>query len=115
MKLFAKTTAVLTAATLLPAQIALADQNFPYANPVGTYEHMGGYGMGWGGWFFGPLMMLLVLGALVGGVVLILRLLGVGGGAANAGGNALNLLNDRFARGDIDEDEYRKRRDALNS
>ena len=31
------------------------------------------------------------------------------------GRTALDLLDERFARGEIDEDEYRRRRDALRS
>ena len=70
---------------------------------------MGGMGMGYGGgWFAGPLMMLLVFLALVIAVVLVLRLTGTGNGPA-----ALDILQARFARGEIDEDEYKRRKAAL--
>ena len=70
---------------------------------------MGGMGMGYGGgWFTGPLMMLLVFLALVIAVVLVLRLTGTGNGPA-----ALDILQARFAHGEIDEDEYKQRKAAL--
>ena len=34
-------------------------------------------------------------------------------GRGGTGQAALDILDDRFARGEIDEDEYRQRRDAL--
>jgi len=89
----------------LPAQAALAGQNPAYAD----YTHMG-----YGGWFFGPLMMILVFTAIIGAIVLVLRLFGIGG-TDQTPRNALNLLNERFARGDIDKADYEERRSALVS
>ncbi|MFC4350900.1 SHOCT domain-containing protein [Fodinicurvata halophila] len=76
-----------------------------------------GYHMmdGWGGWFMGPVMMLLVFGLLILGVVLVLRALGIGdGGRGNSSQDrALEILKERFARGEIDEEEFRNRRKHL--
>jgi putative membrane protein len=55
---------------------------------------------------FPVLLLLLVLGALVFGV---LRR-----GARRAIADARSVLADRFARGEIDAEEYRARRSALN-
>jgi len=102
-----------TAVALLPAQLAFAGQDLPYAD----FDRMGygmGYGMGFGGWFFGPLMMIVVFALLVGAVVLVLRLLGIGG-PGQSRRNALDLLNERFARGEIDKAEYEERRGVLGS
>jgi putative membrane protein len=84
----------------------------------------GGYGpqmMWWdGGWtmmFFGPLFMIITLAALVAAIVFLVRWLG---GGLPAGGpllppakTPLDILKERFARGEIDKDEYAERRRVL--
>lgn len=81
--------------------------------PVYGYEsHM------WdsGGWFFlGPLMMILFLAGIVALVVLAVRWAGGEGmGRPQASGRApLDILRERFARGEIDRDEFEERRRAL--
>ncbi|MFC4353064.1 SHOCT domain-containing protein [Fodinicurvata halophila] len=77
-----------------------------------------GYHMmdGWSGWFMGPIMMLLVFGLLILGVVLVLRALGIGDTSRNNGNSqdrALEILKERFARGEIDEEEFQNRRKHL--
>ncbi len=107
MKPFIKNLAFFTGLALLPAQAAFAGQNDPYIATWG-YEHMG-----YGGWLFGPLMMILVFSIFVGAFVLILKLLGIGG-SAKSSRSALDLLDERFARGEIDRQEYEERRSALS-
>ena len=74
---------------------------------------MGGYGWG-GGSGFGMIGMLLWWVLIVLGIVLIAKWLlsgGPGGGRA-AGDRALEILKERYARGDIDKDEFeQKKRD----
>jgi len=113
MKRFLKVLPISAALAALPAAVALADQNLPQLRNDWAYGHMG-YGMGWGGWFLGPVMMILFIALAVAAVVLTLRLLGVGGPSAGRG-NALQVLDERFARGEIDKPEYEERRRALNS
>ncbi|MDZ7749968.1 MAG: SHOCT domain-containing protein [Halofilum sp. (in: g-proteobacteria)] len=74
--------------------------------------------MGGSGWFMGPIMMLLFLALVVGVVVLAVRWSGgVGGDIAGSprqgGSRARAILEERFARGEIDEEEFRKRKQAL--
>ena len=75
---------------------------------------MMGHG-GWGGWFMGPVMMLVFLVLLAGAVALILRL--IGGDRARredgAADRSLAILRERFARGEIDAEEFEARRRAL--
>ena len=76
---------------------------------------MYGYGgWGWGGWLFMALMMLVVWGAIVGGGILLVRSLWGGGNRATSN-DALQVLDERFARGEIDAEEYTRRRQLLTS
>ena len=113
MKLLYKSLPLAAALSTIPAGLALADQNLPRLGDDWAYGHMG-YGMGWSGWFLGPVMMILFIALAVAAVVVTLRLLGVGGTSAGRG-NALQVLDERFARGEIDKAEYEERRRALNS
>lgn len=104
---------IIQAASLLTAAAvgsnAWAQQGSRY------YGHM--WDGGWHGWFFGPLMMILLVALVVLGVVLLLRGSGDRGRAEPRGGqNAktpLDILKERFARGEIDKDEYEERRRVL--
>ena len=57
--------------------------------------------------------MLLLLIGIVLIVVWAARGAPGGGGGAPPTSRALDILDERFARGEIDEEEYRKRRRAL--
>ncbi len=89
-----------------------------WADQVGEagYGHGQMWGHGWGGWIFGPLMMIVFIALIVGVVVLVVRWLGGGGGGPAQGAKqkaALEILEERFARGEIDKDEFEDRRRAL--
>ncbi len=96
-------------ATLLGATAAAAQNYEPYM-------HHHGWGDGWGGMFLGPLLMIVFLAAVVVLVVVAIRwLAGAGHPAAPAGRmGPLDVLKDRFARGEIDKDEYEERRRILS-
>jgi len=80
--------------------------------PYDRYDHMNGWAGGWM-WLTG-LVWLLVLAGIVGLVVwLVLR---ASQPAANSGtgtDSARRILAERFARGEIDADEYARRRELL--
>ena len=72
-------------------------------------------GGGWGHFVFGPLMMILFIVVIVAVVVLVVRWAGgagAGGGARRPG--PLDLLDERYASGDIDRDEYLQRKKDLS-
>lgn len=86
------------------------------AQPASSGDYWGHPGMMWGGgWFMGPLMMLLWMAVIVGLVVLVLRWIGGPGDSSGSGStsSARKILEERFARGEIDEEEFRKRKQAL--
>jgi putative membrane protein len=65
----------------------------------------------------GWLVMLAFLGAIVGAVVTGLRWLGsdVSRAAGDRGDRALDVLRERYARGEIDREEFEARRHDLHS
>ena len=93
---------------------AAADQgNHPYG------PHMWGGG-GWMGWFMGPVMMIATIAIAVAVVVLVVRWLGgLGHGSmhppALPAKTPLEILQERYARGEIDKEEYEERKRVLES
>jgi putative membrane protein len=74
------------------------------------------WGDGWGGMIFGPFMMILFVAAIVVLAVVALRWLGsTGHGAPQTppGKTPLDILEERFARGEIDGEEFEERRRTL--
>jgi putative membrane protein len=66
---------------------------------------------GGGGMLFGLIMMLVVIAAIVAVVVLVVRILG-GAGSSTArpsGKTPADILEERFARGEIDGEEFQER------
>ncbi|NKB58610.1 MAG: SHOCT domain-containing protein [Alphaproteobacteria bacterium] len=79
--------------------------------------HMWTYG--WHGGFIGPIMMFVFLAVLVVMAVLLVRWLGgtTHGGMHHAppGKTPLDILKERFARGEIDKAEFEERRSVLEA
>lgn len=76
------------------------------------------WGWGWGGWMFMGLMMVVFWGLIVFGAIALFRSWGRGtehGAPRENGDQARRILDERFARGEIDADEYAKRRDILRT
>lgn len=75
---------------------------------------MNGWDMSGWGWVWMTVMMLLIVAATVWFAVVLVR----GGFTPKASGETqdpVTILDQRFARGDIDEDQYRRRRQILLS
>ena len=105
---------------MLWSSTLLGALTLPWLGWAATAGGDGAYGHGhmWGGgahWIFGPIMMILFIAVIVAVVILVGRWLGSAGGAG-AGARpkaALNILEERFARGEIDKEEFEQRRQAL--
>ena len=105
MKRIALKLSTASLASLVPASAAWAQAGERY-----SYDHQ--HMMGAWGWFGGMLMMLLAIALIVGVVVITVRFLGHDQ-KTRSSNRALDLLNERFARGEIDRTEYEERRRAL--
>jgi putative membrane protein len=70
---------------------------------------MSGWGWGWAGWVAPSLTMLIFFGGLAALIILLARR-----PADRPPDTAERILAERFARGDIDQDEYLQRRQTLH-
>jgi putative membrane protein len=70
-------------------------------------DHMSGWGGGWM-WLWGTLMMLTWVALIAAAVWFLARSLGSG-----RGGRAREILEERYARGELTTEEYRERLDQL--
>lgn len=90
---------------LLAAPLAYADPGESWSG----YHHE----MMWSAGMFGGFMMLLFWGALLALVVFAVRWLSKSSDDSIKTQSALEILKERYARGEIDEDEYRQRKHTL--
>jgi len=72
----------------------------------------GPWGGGWWGLGMG-LLGLVFLGLIVAGIVLVIRSASEGPSGRGGGRSALDILDERFARGEIDREEYEDRKRVL--
>jgi putative membrane protein len=85
------------------------------ADPMENWQE--GYGhMMWGGGFgiFGGLMMIVFWGIIIALIVIAVKWLTDNQRSSNPGKrDAMEILRERFASGEIDEDEFDRRRKVL--
>jgi len=95
--------------------VSLPAQAHAFAERSGYWDH----GWGWGHMAGGSLMMVLFWGGLI--LVVVLAVRGFGGRASHgetppkSTRSALEVLEDRFARGEIDKEEFEERKRVLSS
>lgn len=110
---------------LVAATAASLYSGVAYAQNADGYnrgEYFHGPGMMWGGYggvgvFLGPLFMIVLLIAIVIGVIYLLRAFGggqLGSVAGPAGNRSLDILKERYARGEIDSKEFDERKKMLS-
>jgi len=71
-------------------------------------------GWGWGGMVFGGVIMLLWLALVIGLIVFLFRWIS-GSSRRNSSQDALDILKQRYARGEIDADELEERSTQLRA
>ena len=111
---------LLQAAALSISSLYEVTTVFAQSGPTDRWHHgpgmMWGYGGGFG-MFFGFLFMVLILAAVIVGAFLLLRALGFVGNTADSIANsdrALDILKERFAKGEIDAKEFDERKRHLS-
>lgn len=74
-------------------------------------------GMGWGGWLLMSLTTVGFWALVVFGIVALFRGTREGGapGGPSRDSGAEHILDERFARGEIDAEEYRRRMQVLHA
>jgi len=87
----------------------------PVLAQVMERDDMGNGGGHWWAWLIGAVVLVILVGLVVFAVVRMTTSSGTSATNAPERRSAEDLLAERFARGEIDEDEYRRRRDALRS
>lgn len=109
-----------TSAGLLAACLpgAAWAQNNPGVNRYEWGPHMMGWGGGWLGMIFGPIFMILILALTIAAAVLLVRWLSgpwhpTATHQPPSGSPPLDILKERFARGEIDQQEFEERRRVL--
>lgn len=88
-----------------------------WAQQSGPYYGYGPHMWDWpGGFFLGPLMMIVTIAAAVAAVVLLVRWLSPDRDHFRDRKNTpLMILEERFARGEIDKGEFEERRKVLRA
>jgi putative membrane protein len=101
----------------LPAVLGFVIPTLALAQSSGGYYGHPMWGSGWHPWFFGPIMMIVFVGVVVFVIVLLVRWLGPSGHSASphqpSANRSLDILKERFARGEIDKEEFEERRRVL--
>ena len=87
------------------------------ATPLAAGCVVGGTGydygmMGGGGWWFMPILGIIFLGLIIWAVVALIR--GQSGSQSTGADSALEMLKRRYARGDIDKEEYEQKKKDLS-
>ncbi len=93
--------AVLIIATPLAAGCVVGDAGYDYGMMGGS---------GW--WWFMPILVIIFLGLIIWAVVALIR--GQSGSQSTGADSALEVLKRRYARGDIDKEEYEQKKKDLS-
>lgn len=90
-----------------------------FAQTYGDRDFWWHPGWGWGHMIFGGLMMIAFWGGIILLIVLLVRWLGGADASSHTSSSTLRrtpleILQERFAKGEIDKEEYEERRKILS-
>ncbi len=71
--------------------------------------------MMWWNWDYWPMPLFMPLFMIVFVVICMIMMMWMMRGHRHAGSSALDILNERYARGEINKAEYEERRQVLRS
>lgn len=80
----------------------------------GLYDNYGGWGGNMMGWFGGGIMMIAFWVLLIVFIVWIVREVGGKHSHPHPHSNALEILKERYAKGEIDKKEFEEKKKDLN-
>jgi putative membrane protein len=105
--------AVAATSILIPTLVWAQEASPPEKYTFGP--HMMWWGGGWSGMIFAPLFMILMVALVLAAAVLLVRWLGPWQRTTQAppARTSLDILKERFARGEISKEEYQERRHVL--
>ena len=101
----------------LPGRVFAFFAVLGFSLSASAQQRQGGYGYGhgdwgWGHWIFGGAMMVIFWGGLLLLIVLLVRWLGRAE-QSSTGSSPLDILKERYARGEIDKKEFDERSRVL--
>lgn len=100
--------------TLISASLILVSFQ---SQAAAASDHFGNwhYGWGWGHMIFGLLMMILFWGGIILAIIYVIRSTRSGAGSRQPPEKSpLDILNERFARGEIDKEEFEEKKKLIS-
>ena len=116
MKLPSRTAALFITGLAMPLVVGIGQG--VRAQSADCIDRLGAFmGGGWGHMFFGGVMMLFFWAGLIALIAVAVRWVASGSGGSDARNSSLQtprqILDERFARGEIDKNEFDARKQAL--